>query len=126
ESLVKREPEVPANDSIVSRSTSGFMLICALLLTISLGWSLYDEAIGQRPWKGIQKEFVARYSKYLKSIKTQAGKTEAEVKEDPEYQQLDGDAQAALEKVKPDIAEIDKKVTQIQSELDAVTEPFQN
>jgi cytochrome c551/c552 len=126
ESLVKRGPEVPANDPIVSRSTSGIMLVCALLLTFVLAWSLYDEAFGQRPWKGIQKEFVSRYSKYLKSIKSQAGKTEAEVKEDPEYQALDSEAQGALEKVKPDIAEIDQKVAQIQQKLDSVTEPFQN
>jgi cytochrome c551/c552 len=126
ESLVKKEPEVPAQDPIVSRSTSGIMLVCALLLTLVLAWSLYDEAFGQRPWKGMQQQFVNRYTKYLKSIKPQAGKTEAEVKESPEYQQLDADAQGALEKVKPDIAEIDQKVAQIQRELDAVTEPFQN
>jgi len=126
ESLVKKDAEVPERDPIVSRSTSGIMLVCALLMTATLAWSLYDEAFGQRPWKGIQQQFVSRYTKYLKSIKTQAGKTEAEVKEDPEYQQLDADAQAALEKVKPDIAEIDRKVGQTQRELDAVTEPFQN
>jgi cytochrome c551/c552 len=126
ESLVKKEPEVPAQDPIVGRSTSGIMLVCALLLTASLAWSLYDEAFGQRPWKGMQKEFVGRYSKYLKSIKSQAGKTEAEVKESPEYQTLEAEAQTALEKVKPDIADIDQKVAQIQRELDAVTEPFQN
>src|SRR5258705_3442093 len=100
------------------------MLICALLLTISLGWALYDEAFGQRPWKGMQKQFVSRYTKYLKSIKPQAGQTEAEVKKNPEYQQFDAEAQGALEKVKPDITEIDQKVVQIQRELDAVTEPF--
>ena len=126
ESLVKREPEVPAHDPIVSRSTSGIMLICALLLTAVLAWSLYDEAFGQRPWKGMQQQFVSRYTRYLKSIKPQAGKTEAEVKESSDYQQLDAEAQGALEKVKPDIAEIDQKVAQIQRELDAVTEPFQN
>ena len=77
------------------------MLLCALLLTASLAWSLYDEAFGQRPWKGMQQQFVSRYSKYLRSIKAQAGQTEAEVKENPEYQALDADAQAAQEKVKP-------------------------
>jgi cytochrome c551/c552 len=125
-SLVKKEPDVPASDPIVSRSTSGIMLICALLLTFSLAWSLYDEAFGQRPWKGMQQQFVSRYTRYLKSIKPEAGKTEAEVKESPEYQQLEADSQAALEKVKPEIADIDQKVAQIQRELDAVTDPFQN
>lgn len=126
ESLVKKEPEVPTKDPIVSRSTSGIMLICALLLTGSLAWSLYDEAFGQRPWKGMQKQFVSRYTTYLKSIKPEAGKTETEVKESPEYQELDAQAQTAEEQVKPQIAEIDQKVRQIQRELDAVTEPFQN
>jgi cytochrome c551/c552 len=110
----------------VSRSTSGIMLVCALLLTLSLGWALYDEALGQRPWKGIQKQFVSRYTRYLTSIKSQAGKTEKEVKESAEYQQLEEESKAALERVKPDIAEIDKKVAQVQQQLDAVTEPFQN
>jgi cytochrome c2 len=126
ESLVKKEPEVPVNDPIVSRSTSGIMLICALLLTISLAWALYDEALGQRPWKGIQKEFVSRYSRYLRSIKPQAGKTEAELKESPEYQALDAEAQAALDEVKPETAEIDRKVAHVQQQLNAVTDPFQN
>jgi len=126
ESLIKKEPDIPAQDPIVSRSTSGIMLVCALLLTATLAWSLYDEAFGQRPWKGIQQQFVSRYTKYLRSIKAQAGKTEAEVKQDPEYQTLEGEAQSALEAVKPQTADIDKKVVQIQRELDAVTEPFQN
>ncbi len=126
ESLVKRQPEIPAQDPIISRSTSGIMLICALLLTGSLAWALYDEAFGQRPWKNIQKEFVRRYSRYLNSIKSQAGKTEAEVKESPEYQTLDEEAKAAHERVKPEIEQIDAEVAQIQTKLAAVTDPFQN
>jgi len=125
-SLVKKEPDTPAHDPIVSRSTSGIMLICALLLTISLGWALYDEALGQRPWKGIQKQFVSRYTRYLKSIKPQAGNTEKEVKESSEYQALEAEAQAALERVKPEVVDIDQKVARVQQQLDAVTEPFQN
>src|SRR6185436_5277863 len=58
--------------------------------------------------------------------KPQAGKTEKEVKEGAEYQQLEAEAAAALERVKPDIAEIDQKVTHVQQQLDAATEPFQN
>jgi cytochrome c551/c552 len=126
ESLVRKEAEVPAHDPIVSRSTSGWMLIGAILLTFSLAWALYDEAIGQRPWKKIQRQFVSRYSTYLKSIKANAGKTEEEVKQDPEYQKLNDEATAALDEVKADTAAIDKQVVVIQKQLDAVTEPFQN
>ncbi len=125
-SLVRKEPDASGRDPIVSRSTSGLLLICALLLIASLAWALYDEAFGQRPWKGIQREFVSRYTRYLKSIKPQAGKTEAEVKESAEYQTLDEEAKAAVEKVRPDTTEIDEKVKQIQAQLNAVTDPFQN
>jgi hypothetical protein len=63
ESLVKKEVELPANDPIASSSTSGWMLVSALLMTISIAWALYDEAFGQRPWKGMQQEFVSRYTR---------------------------------------------------------------
>jgi len=125
ESLVKKEAE-PQRDPIVSRSTSAILLICTLLLIISAGWALYDEGFGQRPWRGVQQQFVKRYTAYLKSIRKDAGKSEAEVKETPEYQQLDEQAKASLDKVKADIGERDKRVAQVQAKLDAVTEPFQN
>jgi cytochrome c551/c552 len=126
ESLIRKEPELPARDPIAGYSTSGWMLVSALLLTISIAWALYDEAFGQRPWKHIQREFVARYSRYLDSIKANAGKSEAEIKESPEYQQLDADVKAAEEAVQPDVKQIDAEVASVQKKLDAVTEPFQN
>ena len=79
------------------------MLVSALLMTISIAWALYDEAFGQRPWKGMQREFVSRYTKYLDSIKADAGKSEAEIKESPEYQQLDDAEKAARDEVQPEI-----------------------
>jgi hypothetical protein len=127
DSLVKREPEVPAPDPIVSRSTSGAMLVSAILLTVSLAWALYDESYGQRPWKSMQREFVARYGRYLDSIKGQAGKTEKEIKDSAEYQALDEQAKAARQRVQPQIDEIDAEVNKkIVPRLNAVTEPFQN
>jgi cytochrome c2 len=125
EALVKKEAE-PQRDPIVGRSTSAILLVCTLLLIGSAGWALYDEGFGQRPWRGMQKEFVTRYTAYLKSIRANAGKSEAEVKESPEYQQLADEARASLDKVKSDIAQRDRQVSRIQAKLDAVTEPFQN
>ena len=126
QSLVKREPEPPVEDPIASRSTSGIMLISAILLTASLAWALWDEAYGQRPWKGIQQEFVDRYTTYLKSIRAQAGRSEQEVKQSAEYQALEAEAAAARELVKPENDEIDRRVRHIQRQLDAITDPFQN
>ena len=126
ESLIKREADLPAADPIASRSTSGWMMVSALLLTISIGWALYDEAFGQRPWKGMQREFVARYTRYLDSIKNDAGKSETEIKESPEYQQLEAEEKAAREVVQPEIQEIDARVASAQRKLDAITDTFQN
>src|SRR5712692_7781038 len=125
ESLVKKEAE-PQRDPIVSTSTSAIILVCTLLLIGVSAWALYDEAYGQRPWKGIQREFVKRYTTYLKSIRKDAGKSEAEVKETPEYAQLDADAKAADERVRDRRKELDDQVAKVQGKLDAVTEPFQN
>ena len=123
ESLVKKESE-PQRDPIASRSTSAIIMICVVLLMLCTGWALYDEGFGQRPWRPMQQEFVRRYTAYLKSIRKDAGATEEEIKATPEYQQLKDDADAANDKVKADIADIDKKVNTIQAKLDAVTDPF--
>ena len=125
ESLVKKEAE-SQRDPIVSTSTSAIILVCTLLLIGVSAWALYDEAYGQRPWKSVQREFVKRYTTYLKSIRKDAGKSEAEVKETPEYEQLDADAKAAEEKVRDRRKEIDDRVAKVQAKLDAVTDPFQN
>jgi len=102
------------------------MLVSALLMTISIAWALYDEAFGQRPWKGMQKEFVSRYTRYLDSIKSDAGKSETEIKESPEYQQLEADEKGAREAVQPEVQQIDATVASAQRKLDSITDTFQN
>ena len=73
----------------------------------------------------MQKEFVSRYTPYL-DIKNDAGKSETEIKESPEYQQLEAEEKAARETVQPEIQEIDSKVAIAQRKLDAITDTFQN
>ncbi len=102
------------------------MLACALLMTISIAWALYDEAFGQRPWKSMQREFVSRYTRYLDSIRSKSGQTEKEVRETPEFQQLEDDFNAAKAEADPRVKEIDATVESVQRKLDAITEPFQN
>ncbi|MBD0370671.1 MAG: c-type cytochrome [Pyrinomonadaceae bacterium] len=124
--LVKKEPEGPQPDPITRRSTSSILLVSSLLMMGVLAWALYDEAYSQRPWKGIQREFVARYERYLKSIRTRSRNSEKEVKESPEYQQLDADAKAARAQVDPRLKEIDKEVASIQDQINAITDPYQD
>src|SRR6185503_4252815 len=74
----------------------------------------------------MQREFVSRYTRYLDSIKARAGKSETEVKEEPEYQQLDAEVKAAEQEIEARKNEINANVKHIQAKLDAITEPFQN
>ncbi|HVG32540.1 MAG TPA: c-type cytochrome [Pyrinomonadaceae bacterium] len=130
DAIVKKEPDKPVRDPIVSRSTSGILFICAMLLTGTLAWALYDEAYGQRAWKGMQQEFVKRYNRYLRrqlSRSRQGGPgTEKEVKESEEYQTLDREAKEAAQSVEGRRKEIDNQLAIIQSRLDAITDPYQN
>jgi cytochrome c2 len=129
--LVKREPEAPAADPVASRSTSSILLVCVLLLMASLGWALYDEVYGQRPWKGMQREFVTRYNRYLNRLKRQKQRdqetgTEKEIKQRPEYQELDAEAREARAAVDPQLKEIDHQVGFIDRQLAAITEDYQD
>jgi cytochrome c2 len=125
ESLVKKEPE-SAQDPIVGRSSSSWMLMCALIMTVTIVWALYDEVFGQRPWKGMQREFVSRYTFFLESIKEKSGQNEEAVKQSPEYKKLEEDEKAARDAVAAEVKEIDTVVALAQRKLDAVTDPFQN
>jgi cytochrome c551/c552 len=126
DALAKREPETPARDPIISRSTSNILLVCALLLMASLAWALYDEAYGQRPWKSMQQEFVTRYNRYLKRLKRTGTQSEKDVKESDEYKELERAASEASQAVAPRKKEIDNEVKFIDRQLAAVTDPFQN
>jgi cytochrome c551/c552 len=126
ESLVKKEPDLPAQDPLVSKSSSGWMLACALLMTASIAWALYDEAFYQRPWKGMQREFVSRYTRHLDNIKETSGENETRIKESAEYQKLEAEEQAATDVVKDEVAAIDAEVRVAQNRLNAITDTFQN
>jgi hypothetical protein len=69
-------------DPITNSSMSGAILIASLLLMATLGWALWDEVYGQRPWKSFQERFVAQYSRYLKRVKSrQATNAEKELRQ---------------------------------------------
>ena len=89
EQLEKRAPDAPEPDPIAESSMSGLLLISSLLLVVTLVWSVWDEVLGQRPWKGYQKDFVSRYSDYLEEAKARQGRSEAEIKSSDGYQELD-------------------------------------
>src|SRR5438128_10859281 len=126
EQLEKRAPEPPAPDPIADRSMSGGLLITSLLLVVTLIWSLYDEVVGQRPWKSYQKSFVDTYSSYLATAKGRQRNLETAVKESSDYQQLDQAFKDASATAKQSTDPIDAQVKKIDAKVTDITPPFQD
>jgi len=126
EQLEKRAPETPELDPIADRSLSGALLISSLLLIVTLVWSLYDEVVGQRPWKAYQKNFVDSYSSYLDVAKGRQKGLEKAVKESPDYQDFDRAFQDAAASAKERTDPIDAQVKKIDVRIAEVTPPFQD
>ena len=126
EQLEKRAPDAPEADPIADQSMSGSLLIWSLLLVVTLVWSLYDEVVGQRPWKTYQKDFVTKYGEYLETAKKHQGNSEKEVASSPEYEDLNQAYMAAAAAAKEKTDPIDAQVRRIDARIAAVTEPFQN
>ncbi len=124
EQLEKRAPDTPELDPIADRSMSGALLISSLLLVVTLIWSLYDEVVGQRPWRSYQRDFVSKYGEYLETAKEQQGKSEAEIKSSPEYQELNQAYEEAAAAAKAKTDPIDEQGKRLDDKITAVTAPF--
>jgi len=113
-------------DPVVGSSLSKALFISSALLLLSLGWAMYDEVYGTRPWKGYEARFQKVYSRFLKNSLPQEAGSEKEIKASAEYQKLDSEAKAAENAVLPQVSEIDRKVNQeLVPRTLALNEPFQ-
>jgi cytochrome c2 len=118
--------ELPEADPLLSSSMSGSILIATLLLMVTVGWSLWDEVYGQRPWKGYQERFVERYAQYLSGVKSrQVASADQEIRQSPEYQRLVAEAQAEEERIKPRRDEIDRETSLLSTQIAAVSTAYQ-
>ncbi|HUE03758.1 MAG TPA: hypothetical protein VMR62_29645, partial [Bryobacteraceae bacterium] len=75
-------------DPVVNSSLSKPLFISAALLLLSLGWALYDEVYGTRPWKGYEARFEKVYSRFLRQTLPQEAASEQKIKASPEYRDL--------------------------------------
>ncbi|HUJ22001.1 MAG TPA: cytochrome c [Bryobacteraceae bacterium] len=113
-------------DPVVTSSLSKQLFIWSALLLLSLGWALYDEIYGIRPWKSYESRFAKIYTQYLRRIRPSEARFEKEVKASPDYQKLDRDMQGAEKAVASQVAEIDRKVNQeLVPRILALNDPFQ-
>lgn len=55
-------------DPVTGKSLSLPLMIASLLILAELGWAIWDDAVGSRPWKSYQEQFAAAYSRYLSGL----------------------------------------------------------
>jgi cytochrome c2 len=113
-------------DPIVDMSLSTPMLICTALMFLSLVWSLWDELITTRPWKGYQDQFVKSYTAYLKKLGPRQAAAEKAVYASPEFQKIDQQLKAAEQVAAPKVTEIEHQLRNIRQRLAVIKDPFQD
>jgi cytochrome c551/c552 len=118
------EKPIPEDDPVVSRSFAPHYLVAILVLTATLFWALWDEDIGQRPWKAFQNEWKTRYSAFLKNAHSQSDTSQKEVESNPEYQALKESYERAAKDAAPRIKEINEKLRDLGAQILAVQNTF--
>ncbi len=109
--MAPQQQQTPPQDPVTTRSLANILLIAALVLIAVLGWSLYNEEIGLRPWRGYQSRFSRVYSAYLQKRLTERRAAEKSLRATPQYKKLEDAVAAAEQAAKP-------KDTQIQQGMD--------
>lgn len=113
-------------DPVVNSSLSKPLFIASMALTVAMGWALYDEVYGIRPWKSYQTRFRKTYARFLKEARPNEAATEKQIRASGEYRKLD-EAMAAAEKaVAAKAGSIDKEINEsLVPQILALNEPFQ-
>jgi len=114
-------PDTPDPDPVTSQSLSRLLLISALLLVAALGWALYDEFFGLRPWKNYQTDFVRKYTAFLRKQKPKQEAAEKAIKASPEYQALQQQLDSLQKSVQPQLQQLDEQAALVDERLAVIT-----
>jgi cytochrome c551/c552 len=118
------EQPIPEQDPIVTKSYALHYVVAMVILMASLFWALWDEAYGQRPWKAFQSEWKQRYAAFLKTTESKSEKSQKDVEQNPEYQQLQQAYDQAYQSAKPHREELQKQITELSAKILAVQNVF--
>ncbi len=107
-------------DPIISQSLAASLLVAALLLIVTLGWALYNEFYGLRPWKSYQATFAERYRAFLnKEIKQQQAQ-QSQVENSAEFSALKRKVEDLNNEIAPKIKAIDAQAAAVEARMNAV------
>jgi len=112
--------ETPETDPVINQSLALYLLVAAGLMVLCLGWALYDEFFGLRPWKTYQHTFVARYRSYLARQIPKQRAAERALENSPEYQGLVRQLADFEKSVQPQIKKIDDQSALVEERTNAV------
>ncbi len=118
--------EYPTPDPIGGKSLSGIILVCTALMFLSLLWALYDELVGERPWRAYQEQFVKRYTAYLKKLAPRQAATEKAIYSSAEFRNIEGQLKSAEQAIGPRVSQIDRQLHVIRQQLAVIKDPFQD
>jgi cytochrome c551/c552 len=100
------------------------MLVAALVLVAVLGWSLYKEEFGLRPWRSYQARFSRVYSKYLQKRLAERRVAERSLHATPAYKKLAAAVEAASREVRPKDEEIEKEAALVAKQRAAMLHTY--
>jgi cytochrome c551/c552 len=118
------EKPIPEQDPITSKSYAAHYLIAILILTATLFWALWDEAIGQRPWKAYQETWKSRYTAFLNTARSKSATSQKEVEQNADYAALKQAYEKAFQDSKAQSDEARRKLDDASARLLAVQSVF--
>jgi hypothetical protein len=113
-------PETPERDPVVSQSLATYLLIASILLVVTLGWALYNEFYGLRPWKAYQHAFARRYAAFLEKEIGKQGKEEKRVEASAEYASLQQKLEEMNKQAAPKVAKLNAESAAVEARMNAV------
>ncbi len=118
-------PEILPDDPVTRRPMAGLVLISVFILMLTVGWSLYQEFFGLRPWRTYQTRFANAYSAYLDKLYNQRKSDEQKFYSTPQYLKLVADIKAATDAAKTRDQQINQQVALLDIQRAAMTPAFQ-
>jgi len=104
---------------------SGPLLLVGFLLLLVLGWALYQEEYGLRPWRGYQRRFAAAYAPYLAKLSAKRQADVAALKNDAEWQKLDAAVRAAESQAAAKRRSIEQESALLELQRESILTAFQ-
>jgi cytochrome c551/c552 len=113
-------------DPVITHSYAGWLLVSSFLLLVTVGWSLYAEFFGLRPWRDYQRRFGDAYTKYLKGQIKDQRKLEDQVYASADYKKLKGIADQAAQATAAQDRSIAEQIAMVDDQRAAIADAFRD